>query len=89
MGALANEGGLSSEDFGHIDIRMDHSLVELPGRLSDDAWNALKATRISGKLIELTPDRGPRAGDRNERPSGRRPERRGDSKSRSKPRWKD
>lgn len=89
VGALANEGGLSSEDFGHIDIRMDHSLVELPGRLSDDAWNALKATRISGKLIELTPDRGPRAGDRNERPSGRRPERRGDSKSRSKPRWKD
>lgn len=86
VGALANEGGLSSEDFGHIDIRMDHSLVELPGRLSDDAWNALKTTRISGKLIELTPDRGPRTGDR---PSGRRPERRSDTKPRNKPRWKD
>ena len=58
VGAIANEGGLSREDFGHIDIRGDHSLVELPADLPGGAWDKLKGTRISGKLIELTPDAG-------------------------------
>ncbi len=57
VGALANEGGLRREDFGHIDIRLDHTLVELPAHLPQHAWDALKSTRISGKLIELTPAR--------------------------------
>ena len=56
VGAIANEGGLSREDFGHIDIRADHSLVELPARLSSKTLAALKHTRISGQLIELRPD---------------------------------
>ena len=54
VGALANEGGLSRRDFGHIDIRGDHSVVELPADLPPAAWSALEKTRISGKLIELT-----------------------------------
>ncbi|MDF1604375.1 DEAD/DEAH box helicase [Nocardioides sp. YIM 152315] len=58
VGALANEGGLSREDFGHIDIRGDHSLVELPADLPGDAWDRLRGTRISGKLIELSRDAG-------------------------------
>jgi ATP-dependent RNA helicase DeaD len=58
VGALANEGGLSREDFGAIDIRPDFSLVELPAGLSDDVFSRLAGTRISGKLIELRPDRG-------------------------------
>jgi ATP-dependent RNA helicase DeaD len=53
VGALANEGGLGRDDFGHIDIRIDHSLVELPAHLSPEIWQALSETRISGKLIEL------------------------------------
>ncbi len=53
VGALANEGGLGRDDFGHIDIRIDHSLVELPAELPAAAWRALADTRISGKLIEL------------------------------------
>ena len=56
VGAIANEGGLDRADFGHIDIRGDHSLVELPVNLSDQTRSALERTRISGKLIELTPD---------------------------------
>ncbi len=55
VGALANEGGLRREDFGHIDIRLDHTLVELPAALPRETWEALKTTRISGKLIELSP----------------------------------
>ncbi len=69
VGALANEGGLQRSDFGLIDIRGDHSLVELPARLPDGAWEALKRTRISGRLIDLQPadrGRGPA------RPAGRR-----------------
>ncbi|MFC0681160.1 DEAD/DEAH box helicase [Lysobacter korlensis] len=58
VGALANEGGLSREDFGGIDIRPDFSLVELPADLPTDVLDRLRGTRISGKLIQLRPDRG-------------------------------
>src|SRR4051794_34947629 len=58
VGALANEGGLSREDFGHIRIMPDFSIVELPADLPGDTLNRLSGTRIGGKLIELRPDRG-------------------------------
>jgi ATP-dependent RNA helicase DeaD len=58
VGAIANEGGLGRNDFGHIDIRGDHSLVELPAELPAPVWSALAGTRISGKLIELQRDDG-------------------------------
>ncbi len=58
VGAIANEGGLQRRDFGHIDIRGDHSLVELPASLPENALSALSRTRISGKLIELTREGG-------------------------------
>jgi len=73
VGAIANEGGLQRGDFGHIDIRGDHSLVELPVSLSDRTLDSLRGTRISGKLIELSPV-GPGGGD--------------ESQPRSKPRTK-
>jgi ATP-dependent RNA helicase DeaD len=82
VGAIANEGGLSRQDFGHIDIRGDHSLVELPADLPGDAWSKLSGTRISGKLIELSVDnggsgaRGPRDGDGDDA-RGRKPRHKG------------
>ena len=54
--------GLGRQDFGHIDIRTDHSIVELPAALPAGTLERLRGTRISGQLIELTPDRGPGAG---------------------------
>nr|WP_052110136.1 DEAD/DEAH box helicase [Knoellia sinensis] len=57
VGALANEGGLGRQDFGHIDIRPDHSLVELPATLPSGTWDKLRATRISGQLIKLSESR--------------------------------
>jgi len=65
VGAIANEGGLTRQDFGHIDIHVDHSLVELPANLSGATLAALKDTRIGGKRIELRPEGG---GDRTARP---------------------
>ncbi|QNG18120.1 DEAD/DEAH box helicase [Rhodococcus triatomae] len=66
VGAIANEGGLRRSDFGHISIRPDHSLVELPADLSRETLEALRRTRISGVLIQLQPDSGPPHG----RPTG-------------------
>ncbi len=59
VGAIANEGGLRRQDFGAISIRPDFSLVELPAELSAETWDALRSTRISGKLIGLKKDDGP------------------------------
>ncbi len=65
VGALANEGGLNRADFGHIDIKADHTLVELPARLAPQTWSALKRTRISGQLIELAEESAPPKRSRN------------------------
>ncbi|MDN3311429.1 DEAD/DEAH box helicase [Microbacterium oryzae] len=71
VGALANEGGLSRDDFGRIDIRPDFSIVELPADLPRETLDRLAATRIAGQAIELKPDPrpfrstgGPRGGGR-------------------------
>ncbi|MBA4858889.1 DEAD/DEAH box helicase [Nocardia farcinica] len=82
VGAIANEGGLRRSDFGHISIRPDHSLVELPAQLPAETLEALRRTRISGVLIQLQLDQGPPAqrafsrGPRRDRDAGKRPERR-------------
>jgi ATP-dependent RNA helicase DeaD len=57
VGAIANEGGLHRSDFGHITIRPDSSLVELPEKLPPETLKALEKTRIQGVLINLQPER--------------------------------
>ena len=59
VGALANEGGLTSADMGRINIRPDHSIIELPADLPASVLEKLSRTRVSGKLIELQRDEGP------------------------------
>ncbi|BDT88830.1 DEAD/DEAH box helicase [Nocardia cyriacigeorgica] len=82
VGAIANEGGLRRSDFGHISIRPDHSLVELPANLPQETLEALRRTRISGVLIQLQLDQGPPGqrsfarGPRRDRDAGKRFERR-------------
>jgi ATP-dependent RNA helicase DeaD len=85
VGALANEGGLSREDFGKIDIRPAFSIVELPADLPADTLRALRDTRISGVPIDLKPDRFARTAH-GERP--RRPRSDGDTSPKKKPRHK-
>ena len=75
VGAIANEGGLHRSDFGHITIKSDFSLVELPAKLSPATLKALESTRISGVLINLTPDRGRPSYD--SRPTGGKPRHKG------------
>ncbi|MHA7242097.1 DEAD/DEAH box helicase [Paeniglutamicibacter antarcticus] len=73
VGALANEGGLTSAQIGGIDIRADHTLVELPADLSSDQKNSLSRTRIGGELIHLELDNGrsPRSERNDDREAGR------------------
>ncbi|MGO4614942.1 DEAD/DEAH box helicase [Nocardia sp. 2YAB30] len=82
VGAIANEGGLRRSDFGHISIRPDHSLVELPAQLPAETLEALRRTRIGGVLIQLQLDQGPpqqrsfSRGPRRDRDGAKRTERR-------------
>ncbi|GAC1400970.1 MAG: DEAD/DEAH box helicase [Mycobacterium sp.] len=69
VGAIANEGGLHRSEFGHITIRPDFSLVELPAKLPRKTLKALENTRISGVKINLQPDFKPRSQDK----QGRKP----------------
>nr|WP_156316548.1 DEAD/DEAH box helicase [Leucobacter japonicus] len=59
IGAIANEGGLTRDDFGRIQIRDDFSLVELPAKLSAESVARLEDTQIGGKPINLREDNGP------------------------------
>jgi ATP-dependent RNA helicase DeaD len=70
VGAIANEGGLHRSDFGHITIKPDFSLVELPAKLPRETLKALERTRISGVLINLQPDRGRENTRRRDRGAG-------------------
>ena len=74
VGAIANEGGLHRSDFGHISIRVDHSLVELPAKLPRSVFKALENTRIQGVLIDLQPDR-PQRRDRDRQGGAAKPHR--------------
>ena len=70
VGALANEGGLNSKDFGRITIGGDFTLVELPKQLDKKVLDRLSDTRISGQLINIQRDHGAPPRDRGGR--GRR-----------------
>ena len=70
VGALANEGGLNSKDFGRITIGGDFTLVELPKKLDKQVLDRLSDTRISGQLINIQRDHGAPPRDRGGR--GRR-----------------
>ncbi|MGP5240441.1 DEAD/DEAH box helicase [Corynebacterium flavescens] len=58
VGAIANEGGLSSKDFGRITIAVGHTLVDLPKGMDPQVLDRLKDTRISGQLINIQKDTG-------------------------------
>jgi ATP-dependent RNA helicase DeaD len=86
VGAIANEAGVEGKRIGHIDIRDDHSYVDLP-TLPDEVVGQLQKTRIRGEEIRITrveskPDK-PKFSGKSRRPdrmaeeSGERPAYRG------------
>jgi ATP-dependent RNA helicase DeaD len=54
VGAIANEAGLDGRLIGHIDIRDDHSLLDLPEGMPDEVFGILQAVRVRGVELRIS-----------------------------------
>ncbi len=54
VGAIANEAGLDGRDIGHIDIREDHSFVDLPAGMPSEIFDNLQAVRVRGAELRIS-----------------------------------
>ncbi|MES1925362.1 DEAD/DEAH box helicase domain-containing protein [Salinisphaera sp. T31B1] len=54
VGAIANEAGVDSRDIGRIDIRDDHSLVDLPLGMPDDIFAHLKTVWVANRQLAIS-----------------------------------
>jgi ATP-dependent RNA helicase DeaD len=54
VGAIANEAGLDGRNIGHIDIRDDHSFVDLPAGMLEETLAALQAVRVRGAELRIS-----------------------------------
>jgi ATP-dependent RNA helicase DeaD len=71
VGCIANEAGIEGRHIGHIDIRDDHSYVDLPG-LPDDMIGHLQKVKVRGgelriKRVDSKPDK-PKFSGKSRRP---------------------
>jgi ATP-dependent RNA helicase DeaD len=77
VGAIANEAGLDAKHIGRVDIRDDHSFVDLPEGMPSDVFKLLKKVWVSGQQLRITrggEDAEPRAAQhRPPRPPARKP----------------
>jgi ATP-dependent RNA helicase DeaD len=77
VGAIANEAGLEGRHIGHIDIRDDHSFVDLPEGMPTEIFRSLKKVRVRGAELRISrveskpsrPEHAPRGARRSEHPS--------------------
>jgi len=67
VGAIANEAGLDSKHIGRVDIRDDHSFVDLPAGMPAEIFRHLKKVWVSGQQLRIT------RGADEETPAGRAP----------------
>ena len=54
VGAIANEGGLDAGYIGHIDIRADYSLIDLPQGMPKETQRDLQKTRVAGQALRIS-----------------------------------
>jgi len=59
VGALTNEGGLTGQDLGKIDIFPSFSLVEIATELTPDAFDRIARARVAGRPLRIRVDEGP------------------------------
>ena len=79
VGAIANEGGISGKDIGHIRLFDQFSTVYLPEDLSPEVLSTLSESRIRNQQLEMREwkdnrprgERSDRGGYRNDRPRRR------------------
>jgi len=54
VGAIANEAGLDGEYIGRIDIRDDHTLIDLPTGMPKDVFRDLQKTWVCGQQLKIS-----------------------------------
>jgi ATP-dependent RNA helicase DeaD len=54
VGAIANEAGLEGRHIGQVDIRDDHSFVDLPEGMPKDIFRNLKKVRVVGQELRIS-----------------------------------
>lgn len=54
VGAIANEAELESRYIGRIDIRDDHSLIDLPEGMPREVMDHLKRVRVAGQPLRIS-----------------------------------
>ena len=54
VGAIANEAGLEGRHIGQVDIREDHSFVDLPEGMPKDIFRSLKKVRVVGQELRIS-----------------------------------
>jgi ATP-dependent RNA helicase DeaD len=87
LGAITNQGGITSDEVGKVEVRESHSIVEVAPAAVDGVIERVTGTTIRGRRAVVRRDeqraprdndRGPRRADRGGRE--RTPPRRGDRK---------
>jgi ATP-dependent RNA helicase DeaD len=53
VGAIANEAGLEGRYIGRIDIRDDHTTLDLPSGMPKEIFQHLKKTRVCGRQLAI------------------------------------
>ncbi|MDQ1303497.1 MAG: ATP-dependent helicase DeaD [Pseudomonadota bacterium] len=59
VGAIANEAGLENQYIGRVDIRDDHSLIDLPDGMPREILRHLKTVWVVGQQLQIRPDGSP------------------------------
>jgi len=54
VGAIANESGLDGDNIGHIEIRTEYSLVDLPVGMPREVFNDLVKVRVCGQAMKIS-----------------------------------
>ncbi len=82
VGAIANEAGLEGKFIGRVDIRDDHSFVDLPEGMPKQIFRDLQKTRVAGQELRISRADAPRpkhahflSGKADRPPRGERPHR--------------
>ncbi len=54
VGAIANEAGLDGAHIGRVDIREDHSLVDLPEGMPKRIFKDLQKVKVAGRELQIS-----------------------------------
>lgn len=54
VGAIANEAALEGRQIGHIDIRDDHSFIDLPAEMPQEILDHLQGIRVRGVELRIS-----------------------------------